>query len=87
MGGGGVILKPLIPIVQPQGINIFNQCFHTDNEIYSPVLLLSTTMKNGEAGQNNTPKKKLLNSSKNVSRKEFIGFFLTRVGFHKPIPE
>ena len=48
---GHEILKTHLPILQPQGIRIFCQCFHADYEIYSQILLLSTNMKYGEGGQ------------------------------------
>lgn len=67
------ILSPL-PIIQPQGISIFDQWSHTDYELYLTIRLLSTNMKNGYGGQNITPKNKLLNSSKIVSWSESVVF-------------
>lgn len=68
---------------QPQGIRIFDRCFHTDYEICLPIILLSTSMENGEGAQNITPQNRFLHSSKIVSLSDSVGFFLTREVFHK----
>ena len=51
---GHEILKPL-PIVKSLGICIFLVKFQADYVLYLLILLLSTTVKNGEGGQNIMP--------------------------------